>query len=68
MTQVQGGGEGRKATLVSDQSQHIAAVKLLTLSPSFSPAAVRACTFRLAAEMSTWRTRIFGPVIPTDAF
>lgn len=61
-------GDGWKATSVSDQSQHIAPVKLLTLSPSFSPAAVRACTFRLAAEMSAWHTGIFGPVIPTDAF
>lgn len=35
------GGEGWKATSVPDQSQHIAAVKLLTPSPSFGPAAVR---------------------------
>lgn len=62
------GGDGWKATSVPDQSQHIAAVKLLTPSPSFGPAAVRACTFRLAAEMSPRRTRILGPVIPTDAF
>lgn len=45
-------GEGWKETLTSDQPQHIASAKLLTLSPSLGPAAVRACTFRLAAEMS----------------
>lgn len=36
-------------------------------SPSLGPAAVRTCTFRLAAEMSASQTRVFGPVILTDA-